>query len=78
MIWGKSKTLTDVVTVLGMQLYYDIPSDSTGVKLLISVGSQLYLISDFINDWRDGWKKNAMRPLVQTLNIEGTSQNPLF
>jgi hypothetical protein len=61
-----------------MQLYYDATSSSTGVKLLVSVGSDLYLISDIINDLNDGWSKNSKNPKVQILNVIAKSQNPLF
>lgn len=61
-----------------MKLYFDATSSSTGVKLLISLGTDLYLISDIINDNKDGWQKNAKNPKVQSLTLIANSLNPLF
>ena len=52
---GLSKFSTDIVTVKDMQLYYNTADSGTGVKLLISVNSDYYLLTDIVNDRQHGW-----------------------
>ena len=52
---GLSKVSTDIVTVRDMQLYYNNGDSGTGVKLLISVNSDYYLLTDIVNDRQEGW-----------------------
>ena len=57
---GLSKISTDIVTVRDMQLYYDTDNSGTGVKLLISVNTDYYLLTDIVNEnQRYGWERSA-------------------
>ena len=53
---GLSKFSTDIVTVRDMQLYYNTAESGTGVKLLISLNTHYYLLTDIVNKKHDGWR----------------------
>lgn len=52
-----------------MQLYYDTVARGTGVKLLISVNSDYYLLTDIVNDKKRGWSDKARSPEVHKLSF---------